>query len=96
VSLEVLGETDHPCRRRPRPPRGDDGRNARAGTRAPVIHDDLDAQLLPLFLEEGADLVGELHASLRAWRSGDDADAAVKAVARLLHTLKAAHGWPVR
>ncbi len=89
VSLEALGETDHSVSPSvPAPLPAATGGTPEPGTRAPVIHDDLDAQLLPLFLEEGADLVGELHGALRAWRSGDDADAAAKAVARLLHTLK--------
>ncbi len=89
VSLETLGETVHPVSPPASTPlAATTGGTPDPGARAPVIRDDLDAQLLPLFLEEGADLVGELHAALRAWRSGDDADTAAKAVARLLHTLK--------
>ncbi|WP_332670997.1 hybrid sensor histidine kinase/response regulator [Aromatoleum sp.] len=90
VSLETLGEADETLSspRAPAALAGTTGETQEPGAPAPVVHDDLDAQLLPLFLEEGAELVGELHAALRAWRSGDDADAAAKAVARLLHTLK--------
>ncbi|MCK0509430.1 Hpt domain-containing protein [Aromatoleum anaerobium] len=51
------------------------------------VHDELDAQLLPVFLDEGAELLGELHAALRQWRSDGAADAA-QSTARLLHTLK--------
>ena len=59
----------------------------RAEPAAPV-HDDLDPQLLPIFLEEGAELLGQLHATLRTWRGGGDAAAATHAIARLFHTLK--------
>ncbi len=51
------------------------------------VHDELDAQLLPVFLDEGAELLGELHAALRQWRADGAADAA-QSMARLLHTLK--------
>ena len=51
------------------------------------VHDELDAQLLPVFLDEGAELLGELHAALRQWRADGAADAA-QSTARLLHTLK--------
>ncbi|HJV28554.1 MAG TPA: Hpt domain-containing protein [Aromatoleum sp.] len=53
----------------------------------PAVRDDLDEQLLPIFLEEGNELVAELHATLRNWSSGAPGDHA-KASARLLHTLK--------
>jgi chemosensory pili system protein ChpA (sensor histidine kinase/response regulator) len=52
------------------------------------IHDDIDRQLLPIFLEEGADLLREIGAELRTWRA-TPADAAVALqLQRLLHTLK--------
>ena len=52
------------------------------------VHDDIDEQLLPIFLEESADLLKELGTALRSWRADlTDTDAAA-AVARLLHTLK--------
>jgi len=52
------------------------------------VHDDIDEQLLPIFLEEGAELVGELHAQLRGWEDEPEQAAHPQAVARLLHTLK--------
>ncbi|NMG73878.1 Hpt domain-containing protein [Aromatoleum diolicum] len=55
---------------------------------ATPVQDDLDEQLLPIFLEEGNELVTELHATLRNWRSGAVAGDHAKAIARLLHTLK--------
>ncbi|QTQ35953.1 Type IV pilus hybrid sensor kinase/response regulator [Aromatoleum petrolei] len=56
--------------------------------RAATVADDLDEQLLPVFLEEGAELLADLHATLRRWSSGDASADHAKATARLLHTLK--------
>ncbi|MFN0162182.1 MAG: Hpt domain-containing protein [Burkholderiales bacterium] len=50
------------------------------------IEDDIDAQLLPVFLEEAADLVPRMSAQLRAWGGSDPA--AAQALQRTLHTLK--------
>ncbi|HRP64530.1 MAG TPA: Hpt domain-containing protein [Thauera sp.] len=58
--------------------------------RGAAPQDDIDSQLLPIFLEEASELLGELHATLRRWRSAPEAEAeeAARAVARLLHSLK--------
>ncbi|NMG45741.1 response regulator [Aromatoleum toluvorans] len=56
--------------------------------RPAAVTDDLDEQLLPVFLEEGAELLADLHASLRRWSGGDASADHAKATARLLHTLK--------
>jgi chemosensory pili system protein ChpA (sensor histidine kinase/response regulator) len=50
------------------------------------IEDDIDAQLLPVFLEEAGDLVPRMDEQLRAWGDGDRA--AAQALQRTLHTLK--------
>ncbi|MBL8380923.1 MAG: Hpt domain-containing protein [Burkholderiales bacterium] len=50
------------------------------------IEDDIDAQLLPVFLEEAADLVPRMSAQLRAW--GGVEPVAAQALQRTLHTLK--------
>ena len=55
---------------------------------SPQVHDDLDEQLLPIFLEEAGDLLSRLNAGLRAWHDDRDNPDHVKAIARLLHTLK--------
>ncbi|TAH45510.1 MAG: hybrid sensor histidine kinase/response regulator [Betaproteobacteria bacterium] len=57
---------------------------------APVgaLQDDIDAQLLPLFLEEAGDLLGDLHAALRAWERAPQDGEHAQSVARLLHSLK--------
>lgn len=52
------------------------------------VHDDIDEQLLPIFLEESADLLKELGTALRNWRADLTDTEAAAAVARLLHTLK--------
>ena len=52
------------------------------------LTDELDEQLLPIFLEEAAEQVRELTEQLRAWRIAPDEDAPPRAIARLLHTFK--------
>ncbi len=62
--------------------------------RALRIEDEIDPQLLPLFLDEGTDLMREIGEHLRAWRAAPDddlnplADEIPHALARALHTLK--------
>ena len=54
----------------------------------PMLKDEFDEQLLPIFLEEAGDLLRDLTAQLRAWR-GDPTDQSVAhAIGRLLHTFK--------
>ena len=62
----------------------------RASEPAPeaVPIDDIDADLLPIFLEEAAETVSALHAQLRRWRAEPDGSEHVRATARLLHSLK--------
>ena len=55
---------------------------------APVLRDELDAELLPIFLDEGNELLHSLDTALRAWRAQPDDATQPAAVARLLHTLK--------
>jgi chemosensory pili system protein ChpA (sensor histidine kinase/response regulator) len=54
----------------------------------PQLKDELDEQLLPIFLEEAVDLTRDLTTQVRAWRSDLAGDAAPRAIARLLHTFK--------
>ena len=54
----------------------------------PQLTDELDEQLLPLFLDEAQDQLRELHVQLLAWRQAPDQKAAPHAIARLLHTFK--------
>ncbi|HSG21792.1 MAG TPA: Hpt domain-containing protein, partial [Azonexus sp.] len=54
----------------------------------PQLTDEIDEQLLPLFLEEAADQLRDLTTELRAWRAEPLGEAAPRAIARLLHTFK--------
>ena len=52
------------------------------------LNDDVDAQLLPIFLEEAAELVPQVGQDLRAWRTRPDDKLVAQSLKRLLHTLK--------
>ena len=54
----------------------------------PQLNDELDEQLLPIFLEEAVDLTRDLTTQIRAWHGDLAGDAAPHAIARLLHTFK--------
>ncbi len=59
---------------------------AKAGTLQ--VRDDVDEQLLPVFLEEADDLCPKIGAGLRAWRDKPDDEQQAQQLKRLLHTLK--------
>ncbi len=50
--------------------------------------DDIDEQLLPVFLEEADDLCPKIGAGLRAWREHPQDEQQVQLLKRLLHTMK--------
>ena len=52
------------------------------------LRDDLDEQLLPIFLEEAVDLIREVGSELRNWHADPASPDAAAALLRLLHTLK--------
>jgi len=52
------------------------------------LHDELDPQLLPFFLEEAHDLMREIGDALRSWRERPAAGEIAQQLRRLLHTLK--------
>jgi chemosensory pili system protein ChpA (sensor histidine kinase/response regulator) len=52
------------------------------------LQDDLDEQLLPIFLEEAVDLIREIGVELRNWRAAPEDKQTAAAFTRLLHTLK--------
>jgi chemosensory pili system protein ChpA (sensor histidine kinase/response regulator) len=54
----------------------------------PLLKDELDDQLLPIFLEEAQDLMRGFGEQLRAWRTAPEDNAPPRALARLLHTFK--------
>jgi chemosensory pili system protein ChpA (sensor histidine kinase/response regulator) len=53
-----------------------------------VVRDDVDEQLLPVFLEEADELCPKIGESLRAWREAPEEQTHVELLKRLLHTLK--------
>ncbi len=52
------------------------------------LADELDEQLLPIFLEESIDLMRDIGAGLRAWREQPGDEQAGDQLKRVLHTLK--------
>ena len=54
----------------------------------PQLHDELDEQLLPIFLEEALDLNESITKQLRAWRTNPSDGEIARTLARLLHTMK--------
>jgi len=61
---------------------------AAADRRAKRIEDEIDAQILPLFLEESVDLMREVGTTLREWRAAPNNGEIARALQRALHTLK--------
>ncbi|MDQ3195669.1 MAG: Hpt domain-containing protein [Pseudomonadota bacterium] len=53
-----------------------------------VVRDDIDVQLLPIFLEEAAELVPQIGDDLRVWKREPTNTQAPLALRRALHTLK--------
>ena len=59
-----------------------------AERRAARIEDEIDDQVLPLFLEESVDLMRDIGELLRAWRSAPANADTARTLQRALHTLK--------
>ncbi|WP_227470219.1 Hpt domain-containing protein [Massilia sp. YMA4] len=55
---------------------------------ATPVDDELDPDLLPVFLEEGADLLPQVGAALRAWQQAPQDVEHAQTLQRVLHTLK--------
>ncbi|GGI20268.1 Hpt domain-containing protein [Oxalicibacterium faecigallinarum] len=53
-----------------------------------IIRDEIDADLLPVFIEEGRDMLPQMAEILRAWQHNTGDTAAPQALLRLLHTVK--------
>ncbi len=52
------------------------------------VYDDLDEQLLPVFIEEADDLAPKIGEGLRAWHENPSDEQQVQSLKRLLHTMK--------
>ncbi len=63
-------------------------RPVEAAAPAPQLRDEIDTDLLPIFLDEGNELLDQLDAALRNWREAPADAGHAAGVARLLHTLK--------
>ena len=61
---------------------------AYAGADKPDVFDDIDEQLLPVFLEEADDLCPKISEGLRIWREPPHDGQQVPLLKRLLHTMK--------
>jgi chemosensory pili system protein ChpA (sensor histidine kinase/response regulator) len=68
--------------RRPRPAPPPGGREKR------VMRDDIDEQLLPVFIEEAQQLVPDIGSDLREWKANPADDKVSQSLRRSLHTLK--------
>ncbi|MBC7207059.1 MAG: Hpt domain-containing protein, partial [Methyloversatilis sp.] len=63
-------------------------RSAAETADAPRVADDIDPQLLPIFIEEAHDLLRDIGHELRAWREQPEQLSASDMLRRQLHTLK--------
>lgn len=54
----------------------------------PSLNDELDEQLLPIFLEEAAEINQGISSQLRAWRADPGSAEVVRVLSRQMHTLK--------
>jgi chemosensory pili system protein ChpA (sensor histidine kinase/response regulator) len=61
------------------------GHGADAGI---VLQDELDADLMPVFVEEGRDILPQIGALLRGWQQNPDDRQVPQGLLRLLHTIK--------
>ncbi|MBI5899527.1 MAG: Hpt domain-containing protein [Rhodocyclales bacterium] len=59
-----------------------------ADRRAARMEDEIDVQILPLFLDESVDLMRDIGESLRQWRTDPNNAEVAKSLQRYLHTLK--------
>jgi chemosensory pili system protein ChpA (sensor histidine kinase/response regulator) len=66
----------------PQPAKESGGREKR------VMHDDIDAQLLPIFLEEAQQLLPLIGSDLRDWKANPADPMVLQSLQRALHTLK--------
>ncbi len=59
-----------------------------AKTNVVTVRDDVDEQLLPVFLEEADELMPKMGVDLRAWRENPKNEQLANSLKRLLHTIK--------
>ncbi|MDR2261085.1 MAG: Hpt domain-containing protein [Azoarcus sp.] len=76
------------ARQIPQPPASAQSPSAQEAAQPVAVADELDEQLLPIFLEEADELVNGLHTTLRAWYDDTGSPSHAALVKRQLHTLK--------
>ncbi|MGI4720277.1 MAG: Hpt domain-containing protein [Janthinobacterium lividum] len=91
IELQPLPEPEPAAEPEPTPvpppvaaPAADDG----VLPATPVFADELDPDLLPVFLEEGADLFPQIGNGLRQWQQNPQDHAVAQGLQRALHTVK--------
>ncbi|HEX6157129.1 MAG TPA: hybrid sensor histidine kinase/response regulator, partial [Burkholderiales bacterium] len=67
---------------KPPVPQAPDGREKR------VMRDDIDPQLMPIFVEEAEEIVPQIGGDLREWKANPSDEKIHQSLRRLLHTLK--------
>jgi chemosensory pili system protein ChpA (sensor histidine kinase/response regulator) len=72
------------------PKKGEEGKSEKekSGREKRVMRDDIDPQLLPIFLEEAQQLVPQLGADLRDWKANPADSKVSDSLRRVLHTFK--------
>jgi chemosensory pili system protein ChpA (sensor histidine kinase/response regulator) len=73
---------------RPEAPATDKPAEVQAEIEESQVQDDIDEQLLPVFLEEADDLCPKIGEGLRVWRENPHDEQQVQSLKRLLHTMK--------
>jgi chemosensory pili system protein ChpA (sensor histidine kinase/response regulator) len=86
--ISVSDETHAAVAAAPTEPSHSDAGSSEADRRRLRLIDDLDPQLLPIFLEEAQELMREIGVDLRNWRAAPDDVNVPLRLKRLLHTLK--------
>jgi chemosensory pili system protein ChpA (sensor histidine kinase/response regulator) len=77
-----------PAALEPAIPEAEPGHRVRRYVEERVVQDEIDEQLLPIFLEESNDLQPQIGNSLRAWRDNPENAKPASELQRTLHTLK--------
>jgi len=56
--------------------------------KAPAVEDDIDEEILEIFIEEADEVVGTMKENLRAWKKNNDNTEALSVLRRSYHTIK--------
>jgi len=84
----VETKSQPPLEPKPPPGKGEEKPAEKSGREKRVMRDDIDPQLLPIFLEEAQQLVPQLGADLRDWKANPADSKVSDSLRRVLHTFK--------